>query len=120
MEKKPELCRVDDALHVLTGKWKSIILLQLFHHGTLRFSELKRQLPGITQKMLTNQLRELEEEDLVARTVYPQVPPKVEYSLTDHGKTLEPVLDMMHEWAVTHQAYKDKQDAARAAEQQPL
>lgn len=106
MKKVPEECRVEDALGILVGKWKPIILLQLLQEGTKRFSELKRSLPGITQKMLTKQLRELEEEDIVARVVYPQVPPKVEYSITEYGKSLEPILEAMHEWGTRHELHK--------------
>jgi DNA-binding HxlR family transcriptional regulator len=106
MEKQPELCRVEDALGILVGKWKPIILLHLLHSGTNRFSELKRNLSGITQKMLTQQLRELEEEDIITRKVYPQVPPKVEYSITEYGKSLEPILEAMHEWGTKHTLHK--------------
>nr|WP_263326972.1 helix-turn-helix domain-containing protein [Neobacillus sp. Marseille-Q6967] len=106
MEKEPELCRVDDALGILVGKWKPIILLHLMKSGTQRFSELKRSMPGITQKMLTNQLRELEDEDIIQRVVYPQVPPKVEYSITDYGRSLEPILEAMHEWGTKHTLQK--------------
>jgi DNA-binding HxlR family transcriptional regulator len=106
MKKEPELCRVDDALGILVGKWKPIILLHLLKNGTLRFSELKRSMPRITQKMLTNQLRELEDEDIIQRVVYPQVPPKVEYSITDYGKSLEPILEAMHEWGTKHTLHK--------------
>lgn len=106
MEKKPELCRVEDALGILVGKWKPIILLNLMHQGTKRFSELKRNLPGITQKMLTKQLRELEEEDIIERVVYPQVPPKVEYSITEYGRGLEPILEAMHDWGTKHTLHK--------------
>ncbi|MFJ8063606.1 winged helix-turn-helix transcriptional regulator [Psychrobacillus sp. NPDC096426] len=106
MEMQPELCRVEDALGILVGKWKPIILLTLLQAGTLRFSELKRRVPGITQKMLTNQLRELEEEDIIARKVYPQVPPKVEYSITEYGKSLESILVAMHEWGTAHTLHK--------------
>lgn len=106
MKKVPELCRVEDALGILVGKWKPIILLHLLQNGTNRFSELKRQLPGITQKMLTQQLRELEVEDIIMRKVYPQVPPKVEYSITEYGKSLEPILEAMHEWGVKHTLHK--------------
>jgi DNA-binding HxlR family transcriptional regulator len=102
MEKQPELCRVVDALDILVGKWKPIILLHLLQKGTNRFSELQRNLPGITQKMLTQQLRELEQEDIIIRKVYPQVPPKVEYSITEYGKSLEPLLEAMHEWGTKH------------------
>ncbi|MBS4193283.1 helix-turn-helix transcriptional regulator [Bacillus sp. FJAT-49705] len=115
MEKKPELCRVDDALSILVGKWKPIILLHLLQKGTLRFSELKRSLPGITQKMLTNQLRELEEEDIISRKVYPQVPPKVEYSITKYGKTLEPILEAMHEWGTKHTLHKKNKVNSKAS-----
>jgi len=106
MEKKPELCRVEDALGILVGKWKPIILLHLLQKGTNRFSELKRNMPGITQKMLTQQLRELEEEDIIMRKVYPQVPPKVEYSMTEYGRSLEPILEAMHEWGTAHTLHK--------------
>jgi DNA-binding HxlR family transcriptional regulator len=106
MEKEPELCRVDDALGILVGKWKPIILLHLLKNGTQRFSELKRSMPGITQKMLTNQLRELEDEDIIQRVVYPQVPPKVEYSITEYGRSLEPILEAMHEWGTKHTLHK--------------
>ena len=106
MEKVPELCKVEDALGILVGKWKPLILLHLLKNGTQRFSELKRSIPGITQKMLTNQLRELEDEDIIERYVYPQVPPKVEYSITDYGRTLEPILEAMHEWGTKHTLHK--------------
>ena len=70
--------------------------------GTMRYGELKKALVGITPKMLTNQLRELEEEGLINREVYPQVPPKVEYSITEYGMTLKPILEAMHEWGTKH------------------
>ncbi|ALX48934.1 winged helix-turn-helix transcriptional regulator [Lentibacillus amyloliquefaciens] len=106
MEKVPELCRVEDALGILVGKWKPIILLHLLQEGTKRFNELRRSMPEITQKMLTKQLRELEEEDIIERVVYPQVPPKVEYSITEYGKSLEPILEAMHEWGTKHTLHK--------------
>lgn len=108
MENKPELCRVEDALNIIVGKWKPLILLTLLWEGTKRFNELKRSLPGITQKMLTNQLRELENEDIIARKVYAQVPPKVEYSMTEYGKSLEPILVAMHDWGTAHTLHKMK------------
>jgi len=110
MEIQPELCKVEDALGILVGKWKPIILLTLLKDGTKRFSDLKRSLPGITQKMLTNQLRELEEEDIISRKVYPVVPPKVEYSMTEYGKSLEPILVAMHEWGTSHTLHKLKKN----------
>lgn len=76
-----------------------IIIFQMFHAGILRFSELERAIPGISQKMLIQQLRELEHDGIVFRTIYPQVPPKVEYGLTEWGKALCPALDMLLEWA---------------------
>lgn len=106
MEKKPDNCRVEDALGILVGKWKPVILLYLLQEGTKRFSELKRNMPGITQKMLTKQLRELEEEDIIQRVIYPQVPPKVEYSMTEYGRSLEPILEAMHDWGANHTLHK--------------
>ena len=89
------------SIDLIGGKWKSIILWQL-RERTLRFSQLKRRLPGITQKMLTQQLRELETDGLVNREVYPQVPPKVEYSLTQYGKSVLPVLTIMFKWGLNY------------------
>ena len=107
-------CKVEAALSIVVGKWKPVILLHLEFNGTMRFSELKAHIPGITQKMLTAQLRELEKEDLVARVVYPQVPPKVEYSLTEHGWGLQPILHTMHEWGVAHVEHMRSIDAERS------
>ena len=80
--------------------------MHLFTNGTQRFSELKRRMPRITQKMSTNQLRELENEDTIQRVVYPQVSPKVEYSTTEYGRSLEPILHTMHEWGTKHTLHK--------------
>ncbi|MCA0985707.1 winged helix-turn-helix transcriptional regulator [Guptibacillus algicola] len=101
-------CKVETALDILVGKWKPVILFNIFQHGTLRFSELQRLIPNITKKMLTTQLRELEYHDIINRKVYPQVPPKVEYSITDYGKGLTPLLESMHEWGLSHIAHLDK------------
>lgn len=90
-------CPVEYALKAIGGRWKVLILRELFR-DTRRFGELHRALHGITQKMLTQQLRELEQDGIVNRYVYPQVPPKVEYSLTPMGETLKPILDSMHAW----------------------
>lgn len=90
---------VETALRMLEGRWKMIIIFQMFHSGTLRFSELERAIPAVSQKMLIQQLRELERDGIVARKVYPEVPPKVEYSLTEWGQALCPALDMLLEWA---------------------
>ncbi|UOQ87454.1 winged helix-turn-helix transcriptional regulator [Gracilibacillus salinarum] len=85
-------------LSVIEGKWKLIILCHLGLKGMKRFGEIRKLIPSITQKMLTNKLRELEKDGLVHREVYPVVPPKVEYSLTDKGKSLLPILHMLEEW----------------------
>ena len=94
-------CPVEAALDIIGGKWKSIILFRVMEE-TRRFNELRRLLPNITQRMLTNQLRELERDGLVHRKVYAEVPPKVEYSITEFGSTLEPVLRELTQWAETH------------------
>lgn len=90
-------CPVETTLAIIGDKWKVLILRDLFNR-TKRFSELKKSLRNVTQKMLTQQLRELERDGIVHREVYPVVPPKVEYSLTELGKTLKPVIDSMYEW----------------------
>jgi DNA-binding HxlR family transcriptional regulator len=94
-------CPAELTVHIIGGRWKVQIIWHLQHapDGLLRFTELKRELPGITQKMLTQQLRELEADGIVHRQVYPQVPPRVEYSLTPRGQTLEPVIAAMCQWA---------------------
>ncbi|MEA5418101.1 helix-turn-helix domain-containing protein [Spirulina sp. CCNP1310] len=96
-------CAVERTLQVIGGRWKVLILRELFQ-GVQRFGQLQRALTGITQKMLTQQLRELEADGIVHRQVYPQVPPKVEYSLTPLGESLQPILDVMHQWGSQHQA----------------
>ncbi len=93
-------CPASRTLSVIGGKWKPIILYHL-QGGTRRNGELLRLIPDITQKVLTRQLRELEDEGIVSRTVYPVVPPHVEYELTDHGRTLKPILDAMVVWGQT-------------------
>jgi len=90
---------MESALRILEGRWKMVILFHLFQSRTLRFSELERAIPGVSQKMLIQQLRELERDGVVARKVFPQVPPKVEYDLTEWGKAMCPALDALLEWA---------------------
>ena len=90
-------CAVESTIEVIGGRWKVLILRELFQ-GVKRFGQLHRALHGITQKMLTQQLREMEEDGLIHRQVYLQVPPKVEYSLTPLGESLKPILAAMHEW----------------------
>jgi DNA-binding HxlR family transcriptional regulator len=92
-----EGCPVERTLELIGGKWKGVLLYHLLD-GTKRFNELRRMFPGLTQRVLTAQLRELERDGLVRREVYAQVPPKVEYSLTERGTTLEPLLLLMRDW----------------------
>ena len=94
-------CPVHTTLAAIGGKWKALILYHLMEH-TQRFNELRRLLPDITQRMLTLQLRELEQAGLIHREIYPVVPPKVEYSLTEFGRTLLPVINAMHDWGVQY------------------
>lgn len=94
-------CAVERTLEVIGGRWKVLILRELFQE-VKRFGQLHRALHGITQKMLTQQLREMEEDGIIHREVYLQVPPKVEYSLTPLGESLKPVIDAMHEWGIRH------------------
>ena len=94
-------CPVEAGLDLIGGKWKSILLFRVMEE-TRRFNELRRLVPSMTQRMLTNQLRELERDGLINRKVYAQVPPKVEYSITEFGRTLEPVLVALKNWAESH------------------
>jgi DNA-binding HxlR family transcriptional regulator len=89
---------VETALRMLEGRWKMVIIFHLFDRGTLRFSELERAIPGVSQKVLINQLRELETDGIVERKIYPQVPPKVEYRLSPWGEQMCPALDLLLEW----------------------
>lgn len=107
MLKKEASCPVEITLSLLGNKWKVLILRELFA-GTKRYGELTRGVPGISQKMLTQQLRMMENDKLVQRQVYAEVPPKVEYSLTNIGKSLRPILDAMHAWGL-HYLGKDRQ-----------
>ena len=94
-------CPLQAAINVIGGKWKTIILYTLADQ-TLRFGEIKKSIPKITQKMLTQQLRELEADGLVTRVVYAEVPPKVVYSLTQIGEELRDVLNAMHAWGIRY------------------
>lgn len=94
-------CPVEGTLELIDGKWKGVVLYHLLG-GTLRFNQLRRLLKTCTQRMLTNQLRELEADGLVCRKVYAEVPPKVEYSLTARGRTLEPVIMALKAWGEAH------------------
>jgi len=103
---------VEQVLRLLEGRWKLIILFHLFDGKVQRYSDLEKLIPGISQKMLAQQLRQLEADGIVSRKLYPQVPPKVEYRLTDWGQALCPALDAMLKWAEQREALL----AARAAD----
>jgi DNA-binding HxlR family transcriptional regulator len=94
-------CPIEATLSVLGGKWTPLVLWHL-RDETLRFGELRRKIPNITKKMLSQRLQELEEEGVVHREAYAEVPPRVEYSLTEFGQTLRPVLESMCEWGTTY------------------
>jgi len=96
---------MESALEIFVGKWKPVILLRLFANGTMRFSELQKAIPDITKKMLTQQLRELEYHDIVHREVYHQIPPRVEYSITDYGMSMGKVMQALNDWGVAHIAH---------------
>jgi len=96
------------ALDIIVGKWKPIILFHLMENEKLRFSELQRAIPEITKKMLTSQLRELEYNDIVHRKVYQQVPPKVEYSISEYGRGFIPLLVSMRSWGTEHLAHLEE------------
>lgn len=102
-------CPVEACLEVIGGKWKGLIVFYLLGR-TKRFNELRRLLPGVTQRMLTRQLRELEADRIIQRTVYDEVPPRVEYSLTEFGKTLETIIRMLQKWGTE---YLDEINAMR-------
>jgi DNA-binding HxlR family transcriptional regulator len=98
---------VEDALKILEGRWKLVILFHLFGGKVLRFSDLERAIPAISQKMLIQQLRRMETDGIVRRTLYPQVPPKVEYGLTKWGQALCPALDALLKWAALREKMSD-------------
>ncbi|KMK76902.1 winged helix-turn-helix transcriptional regulator [Alkalihalobacillus pseudalcaliphilus] len=103
-------CRAEAALEVLVGKWTHKILYQLIMNPKMRFNELRRAIPGITQKMLTAQLRDLEAQDIVERKVYAEVPPRVEYSLTEYANSLIPILEAMDKWGKNHKIHLENKE----------
>jgi DNA-binding HxlR family transcriptional regulator len=105
---------IEQAIGMLDGRWKLVILFHLFGGRTLRFSDLERAIAGISQKMLTQQLRRLERDGIVARIVHPQVPPKVEYYLTEWGQSLCPALDALLAWAERKPASAGGSPSAKA------
>ena len=103
---KQETCPAESTAKLIGGRWKIVILWYLFQ-GVKRFSELQRTLTGVSQKVLTQQLRDLERDGILTRTVYAQVPPKVEYSVTPLGLSLKPVVEAMHHWGLAHKSSAD-------------
>lgn len=97
-------CPSEGTLAIIDGKWNIKILTHLMYEDTLRFGELRKIIPDVTQRMLTHKLRELESRGIIERTVYPVVPPKVEYRLTELGRSLKPVLDALSDWSLKHEA----------------
>jgi DNA-binding HxlR family transcriptional regulator len=107
-------CPVEVTLAVIGGKWKPLILWHLYEGGVRRFLELQRLIPGITRKMLTQHLRELERDGVVSRKIFNEMPLRVEYSLTKYGRTLRPLMRVLSDWGSKHEAYVAK-NGERAA-----
>ena len=110
MERKLPACPVETTLTLISDRWKILIIRDLMA-GTRRFGELKKSLGAISQKVLTANLRKMEADGLVTRTVYAEVPPRVEYALTELGRSLGPVIDVMKEWGKGYQKMIDKESA---------
>ena len=108
MSKERPYCPVEKVLEVIGGKWKIVIIFHL-RNGKKRFNELRRLMPKTTQRMLTKQLRELEEHGVIERKIYAQVPPKVEYSLSHIGKSLDSTLDILSNWGAKYIKIADRQ-----------
>ena len=100
-------CPVKVTADVISGKWKPLIIFSL-RPGALRYSELRKQVPGPSHKVLTQQLRQLERDQIIRRKIYAQIPPKVEYSLTAYGRTLTPVLQSMADWGTKHAGRRER------------
>ncbi|GAA3392580.1 winged helix-turn-helix transcriptional regulator [Cryptosporangium minutisporangium] len=111
----PYICGIDAAMDVVSGKWKSLILWELANYGTRRFGELRRGLPGVSEKMLIQHLREMEEDGLLHREVYREVPPRVEYSLTEDGTSLNEALRPLGAWGTERSARLAVDAATRPA-----
>lgn len=101
-------CPVTATMQVLGGKWKAILINAIYHTSPARFGELKRSVKGITQSMLTQQLRELEEDGIISRKIYAEIPPRVEYTLTEFGLTLSPIMLSMAKWGEEYRLNKQK------------
>ncbi|BDU26912.1 helix-turn-helix domain-containing protein [Flavobacterium sp. GSB-24] len=102
-------CPVTATMQVLGGKWKPILINAIYHTSPARFGELKKSIIGITQSMLTSQLRELEQDGIINRKIYAEIPPKVEYTLTEFGMTLSPIMQSMGEWGIKYRMKKLKE-----------
>jgi DNA-binding HxlR family transcriptional regulator len=109
---RPDNCMVEVAMEILGGRWKLAIVYKLLQ-GTHRFGELKREMHGITPRMLTRQLRELEEDGIVSRMVYREVPPRVEYSLTSIGRSLERIVNLLDGWGRSYLEHRHDEDPSR-------
>ena len=109
MKKELPACPVETTLMLISDRWKVLIIRDLLD-GTKRFGELKKSIGSISQKVLTSNLRAMEESGLLTRKVYPEVPPKVEYTLTETGYSLEPILDAMKEWGIHYKKIVDEQE----------
>jgi len=107
-------CPIIYTLSILGGKWKWIIIDRLFENNVMRYGELKKVVPHITHKMLSHELKELEAEKLIFREEYHQIPPKVEYSLTEKGKSLLPILDSMCEWGGNNMPKSNEEQVCEA------
>nr|WP_196604480.1 helix-turn-helix domain-containing protein [Pectinatus haikarae] len=103
-----EPCPVETTLNIVSGKWKGLILYRLLS-GKKRFTELRRLLKTITHRSLTLQLRELEQDQIIKRTVFPEVPPHVEYELTELGLSMKPIIQAIYDWGSSYQLYMKKQ-----------
>lgn len=109
-------CPVTATMKVLGGKWKPILINAIYFTAPARFGELKRSVVGITQSMLTQQLRELEDDGIISRKIYAEIPPKVEYTLTDFGLTLSPVIQTMANWGKEFKLNKQAKNKLKAAD----
>jgi len=118
LRKEEKICPVTTTLRVIGGRWKALILYHLFQ-GVKRFSELQHEIGGVSQKVLTQQLRELERDGIVHREVFPQVPPKVEYSMTALGESLKPVVGAMGKWGMMFRNGELKMDGSYPSDAKP-
>ena len=93
-------CAVDATMSVIEGRWKTVILCKLYMNGPMRFNQLMRSIDGVSPRILTKQLKEMESDGIILRTSYPEIPPRVEYSVTERGESLVPVLKAMADWGL--------------------